>query len=124
MLAWAASGGALAACGGGEVRVTDFGLHQQWKVERDCAHPERPPRLVEVPWREPAPRAARVPEVRAGMRVTVCGREGNAELRLEGTALSSGMAGGEIRVRAGLHGKALRAVVRGPGVVEIVSGAN
>lgn len=48
---------------GSDATVADWGLHRLWRVERDCAHPERPARLAEVSWPErsdkdqPAPAA-------------------------------------------------------------------
>ena len=114
---------AFAACGSAGARITDFGLHRQWRVERDCAHPERPARLVEAPWSEPAKRAAAgKPAVWAGMRVVVRKQGPDSEMELEGRALDAGSIGERIWVQAGLHGAVLRAVVRAPGRVEAVSG--
>ncbi len=111
--------------------IVDPGLHRQWLVEQDRAHPERPARLVEVPWvsapsspgetpQDPGPR--RPVAVRAGMQVTLSWRDGEAEIRLMGTALEAGRVGETVRVRAGLHGAVLRGVVRGPAVVELERG--
>jgi hypothetical protein len=110
--------------------IVDAGLHRQWIIERDQAHPERPPRLVEVPWsaspgagtRSRRFPAAAQPVVRAGMRVTLCWQDGSAAVRLTGTALDPGRIGDAIRVRAGLHGVVLRGVVRGPARVALEPG--
>jgi hypothetical protein len=110
--------------------VVDRGLHRQWVIVRDPAHPERPPRLTEVPWSDA--RAAQVqpgtaartlshrdaPLVRSGMAVEVEGYSGNAETHLRGTALQGGWNGDAVLVRAGLHGAVERCVVRGPALVE------
>jgi hypothetical protein len=142
VMAWAA-GSALAsgACGGAASYVTDFGLHRQWIVERNLSHPERPATLVEVPWSaaaaqdqtcnaRPAPpaslsRHAPLPplsaaEVRAGMRVSVYRRDGEAEIHLAGVALESGWAGDKVAVETGWHGLVLHGVVRGPALVELL----
>jgi hypothetical protein len=111
-------------------RMVDPALHRQWLIERNLAHPERPARLVEVPWTGGAvsPRAGAQGSmrqrlvVRAGMKVTLTWRDGDADLRLTGTALSSGHVGDVIWVRAGLHSAILRGVVRGPGVAEMERG--
>lgn len=110
-------------------RIVDAGLHRQWRIERDRAHPERPARLVEVPWSsgagaqpEAAARGATLPAVRMGMKVTLWRREEEIEVRLSGTALEAARVGETVRVRAGLHGAVLRGVVRGPGVVELEPG--
>jgi hypothetical protein len=120
-------------------RIVDPGLHRQWLVERDSAHPERPARLVEVPWSEaaaraggetapqPVPRTVQRPvpqpvEVRPGMRVTLRWRDRDAQGRLTGTALEAGRVGDQVWVQAGLHGAVLRAVVRGPAMVELERG--
>jgi hypothetical protein len=129
-----AAASAFAASGTPSAVVVDRGLHRQWIVERDDAHPERPPRLVEVPWS--AARAAQAqleaatqtavhcdaPLVRPGMTVTVVGRSGDTEWHLAGTALETGWSGDSIRVRAGLHGTAERCIVRGPALVELLPG--
>ena len=109
--------------------VRDFGLHRAWQVTVDGAHPERPARLVEVPWStgrtsgpvEPGtkPAAPQPPTVRAGMPVTVIGRGARAEIRLEGTALGTARRGETVPVRAGLGNSIVRGIVRGPGVVEL-----
>jgi len=111
-------------------RIVDPGLHRQWLIERDRAHPERPARLVEVPWSRGGPVAGgsptgqnvRRPVVRAGMSVTLWRRNPESVLRLAGTALEPGGMGEAIRVRAGLHGSVLRGVVRGPALVELEPG--
>jgi len=108
-------------------RIVDLGLHRQWLIERDRAHPERPARLVEVPWKSaagPLPQANREapPAVRTGMKVTLWRLESNSEVRLSGTALGDARVGETVPVRAGLHGAVLRGVVRGPGLVELDPG--
>ena len=134
MRAWAIAVGMLAgaqmaygaACGGGGT-VRDWGLHLEWTVERDCAHPERPAVLVAVPWslpeaRKPSGGAATrlAPPVRNGMRVTVGGGGENAALHLSGISLGTARAGEEVAVRIAVSGAVRRAVVRGPGTVELV----
>jgi hypothetical protein len=124
------AGSAFAAPGSPSAIVVDRGLHRQWIVVCDPQHPERPPRLVEVPWSEArtaqvqpaAPTTRGTPLVRPGMTVSIVRRSGDAEMHLEGTALETGWSGDAVRVRAGLHGAALRAVVRGPGLVELLPG--
>jgi hypothetical protein len=118
---------ASAACNGPIVR--DWGLHLQWMVEQDCEHPERPARLVEVPWTvemrasatggkitDPRP----VPEVRPGMMVTLCHRSDEADIHLRGTALGTARTGENVRVKTGLGSIPLDGIVRGPGLVELV----
>jgi Chaperone for flagella basal body P-ring formation len=112
--------------------VRDWGLHRQWHVECDRAHPERPAHLVEIPWggagtlpaqseaRPPIARP-RPPAVRAGMQVTVVRRGAMAEIRLRGTALGTARVGTTVAVRAGLGNAVVRGTVRGPGVVELTS---
>jgi len=129
-----AAGAALAAAHTPSAVVVDRGLHRQWIVVRDDAHPERPPRLVEVPWSDTRaeraqPRAVTpsaihrgAPLVRPGMTVAVVRSGGNAEWHLSGTALEIGWSGDTVRVEAGLHGAAERCVVRGPALVELVPG--
>jgi hypothetical protein len=113
--------------------VVDRGLHRQWIVVRDDAHPERPPRLVEVPWSDaraergqseaPQARAHRdAPLVRPGMTVVVAGGGSNAEWHLTGIALEAGWSGDTVLFRAGLHGAARRGIVRGPALVEWLPG--
>ncbi|MGB9148063.1 MAG: flagella basal body P-ring formation protein FlgA, partial [Acidobacteriaceae bacterium] len=118
------------------------GLHRQWAVLRDCAHPARPARLVEVPWSDQEARSrARTSEgaasqpgisgahprlaqpVRPGMRVTMWRRENDAAVQLSGTALEAGRIGDRVLVRAGLHGATLHGVVRGPALVELLPGS-
>lgn len=110
--------------------VRDWGLHRQWRVERDPVHPERPARLVEVPWSteevSEAPAAAlraarKAPEVRAGMPVTVIGESSRAEIRLRGTALGTARCGETVAVRAGLGAQLMHGVVRGAGLVELLA---
>lgn len=107
-------------------RIVDAGLHRQWLVERDRTHPERPGRLVEVPWSSAAKARSGRPlqqaAVRCGMKVTVWRHNGRTDLRLMGTALDAGRVGETVRVRAGLHGAVLRGVVRGPADVELERG--
>jgi hypothetical protein len=126
---------AFAACGPGGLPVIDWALHRQYLVERDCAHPERPAMLAEVPWSDTTAERARVQGhanspamatlehlpwlVHARMRVTLVGQTAETGVHLVGMALEQGHAGDEIRVRAGLHGTILRGVVRGPGLVEL-----
>ncbi len=141
--AWVAGSAlAFAACSGsGAPRLVDRGLHRQWIVERNPAHPERPATLVEVPWDEAAVqggscggaandsaepdsrRSLAAAEVRPGMRVLVFRRDSRAEVDLAGEALGTGWAGDVVAVRAGWHGAVLRAVVRGPALVEILAGS-
>jgi hypothetical protein len=112
--------------------VRDWGLHREWRVERDRAHPERPACLVEIPWSAainrrsssepdaaPAPDIPQPPAVRAGMRVTVVRREAMSEIHLYGTALATAVAGEKIAVRAGWDHAVVMGVVRGPGLVEL-----
>ncbi len=132
---------AWGTCGpGGTVR--DWGLRLAWVVQQDCDHPERPARLLEVPWSQPnapgaengaksgagcaAPGQSRekpstlpAPEVRAGMRVTLWRRNETTEVHLDGTALGTARTGEAVAVKAGLHGATLRGTVRGPGRVEL-----
>ena len=126
---------AFAACGASHMPVIDWGLHRQYVIECDCAHPERPATLVEVPWSAAAVERARaqVPAnastlakseqvpwpVRAGMRVTLVGQTTETRFHLVGMALEQGHDGDSVRVKAGLHGATLRAIVRGPGLVEL-----
>jgi hypothetical protein len=121
-----AAGSALAAPGSPAAVIVDRGLHRQWIVVRDDAHPERPPHLVEVPWSDARAAQASVrcdaPLVRPGMTVLVITSSGNAEMHLNGTALETGWSGEAVWVRAGFHGDALRGVVLGPGLVELLPG--
>ena len=118
---------AYAACGNAGT-VRDWGLHRTWQVKRDCAHPDRPPVLVEVPWTAPrerpltagGPSPSRAVLVRAGMRVALTWQDENSAGSLAGTALATASAGQTVTVRFGtaiLHG-----VVRGPGRVELAPG--
>lgn len=115
--------------------VRDWALHQQWLVERDCIHPERPSRLLKVQWTSPergraSPQAdsARTgleihagvgPVIRPGMRVILSRSNREAEIHLGGVALQAGRLGETILVKAGLSATALRGTVRGPGLVEL-----
>jgi len=130
---------AFAACRDDSApRLVDRGLHRQWIVERDRAHPERPAALVEVPWDDAAapvrscggaandsgqPRSGpslTAADVRPGMRVSVYRQDAEAEVHLAGVALGSGRTGDVVSVRAGWHGAVLRGVVRGPALVEML----
>jgi hypothetical protein len=129
-----AAGTAFAASRSPSAFVIDRGLHRQWRIVCDEMHPERPPRLVEVPWSEaraeqpqlkpspPAPLHRDPPLVRPGMSVTVVGHGGDAEWHLLGTALASGWSGDTVSVRAGLHGAPQRGIVLGPAMVELLPG--
>lgn len=134
---------AWGACGAGNI-VRDWGLHLQWRVERDSNHPERPPALVEIPWsstttvhdrdqavcasslRNPGrpdagkPVSLPAPEVRFGMRVTAWQEDENADIHLRGTALGTAFRGEKVSVKAGLGGAVLEGIVRGPGLVELL----
>lgn len=109
--------------------IRDWGLHRAWQMERDRAHPERPARLVEVPWnaartsgeaaRNPA--VAAPPAVRAGMRVAVVREGTTADIHLVGTALETARQGETVAVRAGLGKTIVRGIVRGPGMVELAA---
>ena len=119
--------------------IMDPGLHRQWLVVPDSTHRERPARLIEVPWQEPAtcqaaktgPEASpargsneqakgpSAPLVHPGMRVVIERKTGEAGIRLLGTALGVGSVGDTVWVSAGLGGAALRAVVRGPARLEL-----
>jgi hypothetical protein len=120
---------ARAACSDAGV-VRDWGLHRTWRVERDCAHPERPAVLVEMPWTAPAgirrdavgPGPDRPPLVRAGMRVALTWRDENSAGDLAGTALTTASAGGTVAVRSRFGTAILHGVVRGPGWVELEPG--
>ena len=134
-LAWmfAAVLPAAIVCGGRQV-IADWGLHRAWAVQANCAHPERPSVLVEIPWKE-QPGATEVgkelspvtklagsnPLVRPGARVTVFSHNRGTEIHLMGVALDRGSSGATIRVRAGLHGSILHGIVRGPAEVELIS---
>jgi len=121
---------AWGGCGPGRT-VRDWGLHREWVVEQDCAHPQRPATLAEVPWSQgpvAAPAAApgrpqaapAAPEVRCGMRVILWRNEKGAEVHLEGTAMGTARRGEKVAVRAGLGGATLEGIVRGPGEVELL----
>lgn len=112
--------------------VRDWGLHREWRVQIDPAHPERPAHLVEVPWSMTAPEdlqrlpatvrsLPQPPAVRAGMRVMVVRQGAVAAIRLYGTALGTARRGETVAVRAGLGSSVVHGVVRGPGVVELVT---
>jgi len=110
----------------GPTVVRDRALHREWRLVRDQEHPERPARLVEIPWSPAATDASpcrtavpQPPAVRAGMRVTMIRKGAMAEIRLRGTALGTAHTGETVAVRAGLGHAVLRGVVRGPGLVEL-----
>lgn len=116
----------LAVCACGPAPVVDWGLHRQWVMRCDGAHPDRPPVLVEVPWNEPRPKPPspaddqqKSPLVRTGMRVTLLRSTEGSQVHLTGTALGSGHAGNIVLVRAGLGQTPLRGVIRGPALVEL-----
>jgi hypothetical protein len=127
---------AFAACGSPARMVIDGGLHRQWVVVRDCEHPERPARLVEVPWSDAREDSRPVvkptgsgpgatpdegaPWVRPGMQVAVVGGSGDTAIHLQGVALEAGRGGETVLVRAGLRGAALRCIVCGPARVELL----
>ena len=118
---------AQAACGDAAI-VRDWGLHRAWRVERNCAQPERPAVLVEVPWpvankiRHEASHASPPPLVRAGTRVVMVWRDRNSSGSLVGTALATGGDGEWIRVRSQFGTKILQGVVRGPGWLDLEFG--
>lgn len=124
------------SCGAAAGQIVDRGLRRVWVVKRDCAHPEWPPQLVEVPWKQraaqpqarplsPAGHRARAGAgrsrivVRPGMTVTLCWQSREAQGRLSAIALDAGSVGDRIRVKAGLHAAILRGIVRAPGQVEL-----
>lgn len=127
-----------AACGGAERTVRDWGLHRAWVVVEDCVHPARPAQLREIPWRaaaidarpiagegtqqgEPGAAAA-LPAVRAGMRVEVWSQGARAEVHVMGTTLRTARMGERVRVRISMDGAVRMGVVRGPAMVELISG--
>lgn len=125
---------ASAFAAGGDATMRDWALHRQWMVELDRQHPERPARLVEIPWTSGAemtqvpgrgasqakspPSTSAPVMVRQGAQIILVERDANAVVELKGTALNAGRSGDVIRVRAGLSGL-LRGVVRGPGLVQL-----
>lgn len=129
-LLWLAATPALAVCG--HLPVTDWGLHRQWRVECDATHPERPARLIEVPWNSAGQveqqqetkiaAAAEHPPIliHAATRVEVLAGSPGSVMYLNGTSLEAGAMRAVIRVRAEWNGAVLRCVVRGPGVVELL----
>jgi hypothetical protein len=136
MRAWAIVAGwimacipAFAACGPAPALMVDQGLHRQWRIDRDCAHPEHPAVLVEVPWSDTATGSSRTPgasgqrenaEIRPGARVVVIGPGTLSGIRMTGVALQAGREGAAILIRSGLSGATLRGVVRGPALVELL----
>ena len=136
----AGSAPTFGACGSSGRVVRDWGLHAAWSVQRDCAHPERPARLVEIPWLaargsvepsvsgtgfrapigKPAPPSP--PAVRSGMRVRLEFENDDAAVHLAGVALGTARVGERVGVRAGWSGVALQGVVTGPATVEMRPG--
>jgi len=120
---------AHAACGEAAI-VRDMGLHRAWRVSGDCAHPERPAVLVEVPWAAVVERIPAVhpgtpqqsPLVQAGARVSLTWQGGKARGTLAGTALATAGMGEVVAVRSGVGQRILWAVVCGPGRVELEAG--
>lgn len=123
---------AWCACGAAAGIVRDWGLHREWRIAVDCAHPERPGRLEEMHWQtppasrhvaidrhDPGNSAVSPREVRPGMAVTVEGENPQARIELRGTALTGGDRGVRVAVRAGVHGAVLHGIVRGPALVEL-----
>jgi len=115
-----------AACRADSGLLTDWGLHRQWRVERDCANPWRPAQLVEVRWSDTAAnqpasdnREKNAPPVQAGMSVVVTAANDVSTLQLRGMALQSGGIGDIIPVQALWNGGTLRAIVRGVGVLKL-----
>lgn len=132
-LVWVFAAAMPVACGAQQVMV-DWGLHREWAVQADRLHPERPAVLVEIPWKAHPTATADVPgkspackepdaspPVLPGSRVMVASQKDGTEIHLAGVALDRGLPGTTIRVKAGLHGAILRAVVRGPAEVELIS---
>jgi len=119
---------ARGACGPAST-LRDWGLHREWQITCDAGHPERPARLIEVPWSMPAascrskpngnPAALSAPEVRSGMRVTLWRRQESTDLHLSGIALGTARRGERVKVRAGLGTAVLNGIVRGPALVEL-----
>jgi hypothetical protein len=120
---------ARGACGDAGM-VRDPGLHRSWRVELDCAHPERPAVLVEVPWtdlvRTRRNADDRMPPrplgVRAGMRVVLTWQDEDSEVHLAGTALTTAGTGGTVAVRSRFGTAILQGVVRGAGWVQLKPG--
>ena len=118
---------ASASCNGPIVR--DWGLHLQWTVERDCEHPERPARLVEVPWkfeshsqRSGAEQGVRepLPEVQSGMRVNLWRKSEEADIHLRGKALGAARTGESVWVKTEFGTIPVKGIVWGPGLVELL----
>ena len=109
--------------------ITDGLLHRRWAVVVDCAHPDRPWTLVDVPWQHAgvsAPTKAAItdiakaaPLIPAGAKVRLWSTADNASIELSGTALEAGATGQTIRVRTGQRGTVLEGRVRGAGSVEL-----
>jgi Chaperone for flagella basal body P-ring formation len=124
---------ARASCHRPDAVLTDRGLDRVWAIEQNCAHPERPPRLVELLRNDAGPQAQgplaggsqrpvkpeSVAHIRAGDRVTLDRRGTDASVHLTGVALSAGAMGQTIAVKAGLGAVPLEGVVVGPGYVEL-----
>jgi len=111
----------FAACGSSDLTLKDSALGRQWLMQRDCRHPERPARLIEIPWsdrtatsaNEPVPATDRtILLIRPGMRVTVHRESDGAQIHLTGVALEPGYAGQKILVKAGLGAAPLHGIVR------------
>ena len=132
----AAAAPSFAACDRSPAVLIDWGLHRQWRVERDCEHPARPAELAEIPWNDAAAKADQpliatgsghlAPSwshpllIRPGTRVVVVAEQRNAEMRLSGVALAGGTLGATIPVWSWYRGATLRGIVRGPALVELV----
>src|SRR5579862_1102544 len=75
--------------------ITDGLLHRRWAAEVDCAHPDRPWTLVDVPWQhgvvststKAADSAKATPLIPAGARVRLWSTANDASINLTGTAL-------------------------------------
>jgi hypothetical protein len=109
--------------------ITDGLLHHRWAVAVDCAHPNRPWTLVDVPWQRAGVSTsmkAAVPDIAkavqlipAGSKVRLWSTANNASIVLSGTALEAGTAGQTIHVRTGQRGTVLEGRVHGAGSVEL-----
>ncbi|HMD21270.1 MAG TPA: flagella basal body P-ring formation protein FlgA [Alloacidobacterium sp.] len=109
--------------------ITDGLLHRRWAVAMDCAHPDRPWTLLDVPWQGAGPSALRksaitdfakaAPLIPAGAKVRLWSTAGGANIDLSGTALEAGAVGQTIHVRTGQRGTVLEGRVCGAGSVEL-----
>jgi hypothetical protein len=109
--------------------ITDGPLHRRWAVAMDCAHPDRPWILVDVPWQRagvPMPTKAAIPDIPkaaplipAGAKVRLWSTANRASIELSGTALEAGTEGQSIHVRTGQRGTVLEGRVHGAGSVEL-----